>query len=359
MFSQFQAYEIQTRPPPIDVFLYLQPTDVNYQYNEGTLVYINLEHKITRISKLTDFETEDNVIHLETFSAEKPTFSLPIRRDSIEAIEAFSDLPLKLTLYESTMQETGDGIADGIFHVRPIEKIAVAQGYIDLMQYFFKGHNRMSTDIFLYPLHASFAGRVCKVTWDIYSLTPLVKEIKFSNIIFIGFASLFNVDDQLLNNCGDLTAALSWQTKDSNKTRAKEKICICKYTAFLRKIINEQNIFYKWETLKDPKYKNWESLGVNSEVNFAVHQIFREVLVTENVDLNFTNINVQSDFALVCNSVHRFVLTDKNHTDLEKHLACDKQQIIVEIFKESEPNTKLLQGFLDVSVLLYPKGEIL
>uniref|UniRef100_A0A1A9ZEV4 Uncharacterized protein n=1 Tax=Glossina pallidipes TaxID=7398 RepID=A0A1A9ZEV4_GLOPL len=348
-----RLYEIEARPRPIDAFLYLQPTDINYRNNKGTVVDINLEHKIIRISKLTDFDTEDNVMHMETFSAEKPTFSLPIRRDGIGEIEIFGDLPLKLTLYESTMQESRDGTAD--FHVKPIEKVAVAQGYIDLMQYFFEGRNRMFAEVFLYPLNASFAGKICKVTWDIYSLTSLVKEVKFSNIIFIGFASLFNVDDQLLNNCGDLTAALSWQTKDSNKPTAKKKIFICKYTAFLKKIINEQNIFYKWETLKDPKYKNWESLGVNSEVNFAVHQLFRNVLGTENVDFNFADINVERDFALVCNSMHRFVLTDKNHTALEKHLAYDKQQIIVEIFKESEPNTKLLQGFLDVSVLLYPK----
>uniref|UniRef100_A0A1A9W424 Uncharacterized protein n=1 Tax=Glossina brevipalpis TaxID=37001 RepID=A0A1A9W424_9MUSC len=340
-------------PKAKEVFLYLQPQSITYRRSKAASVCISLEHETNTVTKLTDFYTEDNKIYMDTFSDEKPTFSLTIKQDDLEDIEKFTDSPLKLTLYEDVSSDN-DEVHFAHSKKDPTKKKAVAYGYVDLMQFFLNKRAHSTVGTFLYPLDVSFASDSCKITWEIYSLMPIIKEVKFSNVIFIGFASLFNIDDNLLENCDDLVATLSFQPKYSNKGTKYEKIPICKYTAFTKKIIYQQSTFYKWENLKDPQLKNYDSLGICSDIELPKIKLFDKLLCTENVDFNFSDINMKDDYALVCNSMHRFILTDKMHIALEKHLVCDEHEIIVEIFKESEPAKMFLQGFIDLSVFMYP-----
>lgn len=314
-----------------------------------------MEHQFTPISKLTDCHNADNVIHLNTFSEEKPTFSLPINQDDIDEIMRFSDSPLKVTLYESMLLES-DSSESAELDMKLLRRVAVAQGYLDLIPYFFLGRAQTSLKIFLYPLGSSSDGGNCQIMWDIYSLMPLVKEVKLSNIIFISFGSLFNVANSLLEDCDDLVATLSWRPKDPKMVRYKKQF-ICNYTAFRKRIINQQSGFYKWENLKDHILKNYDSLGIYSGVNFSIYDIFTDLLCTENAAFNFADINRRADYALVCNSIHRFVLTDTTHVAFERILSCDQYEVSVEIFKQSEPKIILLQGSIDLSVFMYPNGE--
>uniref|UniRef100_A0A1A9UW01 Uncharacterized protein n=1 Tax=Glossina austeni TaxID=7395 RepID=A0A1A9UW01_GLOAU len=343
--------------PAFRVFLYLKPTEIICRRERHGSVDITLEHQFTPISKLADCHKTDNVIRLDTFSEEKPTFSLRINQDDIDEIMGFSDSPLKVTLYESTLPTSDTrGSESTELDVKSLCRVAVAEGYLDLIPYFFLGRAQTSLKIFLYPLGSSCGSGICQITWDIYSLMPLVKEVKLSNIIFISFASLFNVANSLLEVCDDLVATLSWRPKDPKMLRYKKQF-ICKYTAFSKQIINQQSVSYKWENLKDPTLKNYDSLGIHSDVNFSVYEIFSDLLCTENAEFDFADIDTKADYALVCNSIHRFVLTDKTHLALERILTCDQYEISVEIFKQSKPKIRLLQGSIDLSIFMYPKGE--
>uniref|UniRef100_A0A1A9W430 Uncharacterized protein n=1 Tax=Glossina brevipalpis TaxID=37001 RepID=A0A1A9W430_9MUSC len=350
------------------VFLYLQPKEISYKADAHTSVTISLEHQKASVSKLKDFYKEDNVIYLHTFAEKKPTFSLPINRDNVDDIVAFSDSPLKLTLYETISPDSLRCSTEGSestdidiktspedsMDIESLPKVAMAQGFLDLIPYFSKGRAHASVKIILYPLDPFWDTGGCTITWDIYSLMPLLKELKLSNIVFISFASLFNVATNVLEDCDDLIATLSWRLKDPKKQMI-DKIFICRYTAFSKKIIDEQNVFYKWESLKDPKLNNYDSLGIYADVHCFMHELFSDLLCTENVDFNIKDIDITRDFALVCNSIHRFVLTDKMQIALESYLACDRYEILVEISKQSQPTMVLLQGSIDTSIFMYPK----
>lgn len=195
------------------------------------------------------------------------------------------------------------------------------------------------------------------MVWDIYSLMPLIKDINFSNAVFLTFTSIYNADEELMDNCEDLVATLSFQSTEPDEINNYEKYFICKYTSFVKQIIADQVCTYKWESLKNTDIGNTQSMTIHSEVKFNIYKILNELLPTENVDFNFDTINVKTDYALICNSLHRYILTDKMHLQLERLLLSEKLIMVVEIFRESEPSQILLQGFIDLAIFLYPSGK--
>uniref|UniRef100_A0A1A9WW83 Uncharacterized protein n=1 Tax=Glossina brevipalpis TaxID=37001 RepID=A0A1A9WW83_9MUSC len=332
------------------VFLYLQPKSISYPNDVDLSVNIFLEHASCVITKLSDHS--DLIIQTRTFESEKPTFSMIIKQDGTDDITSFSDAPIILTAYENRYEENmEENYRDAI-----LQRVIVAQGYLDVLQFFTKKRCKSSVDVFLYPLDPSEYSRTYKMTWDVYSLMPLIKNVQFSNVIYLSFKSLYNIDEQILNNCNNLIAKLSWRSKVPNETNEYEVEFICKYTVFTKTIVGEQNLYYTWESLKNSSsFKSDHSLGIASGLTLSLHQLFDQILCTENVNFGFDSIDMYKDYALVCNSVHRFVLTDRMHIALEKLLICGRYDIIVEVFNEAQPKEILLEGFIDPSIFLYPE----
>lgn len=307
-----------------------------------------------------------NIIQIDQFEIEKPTFSVTIEQDNLEDITALSDSPVILTLYVHTqktksIEETSEKLNLEEEEGNIIEDVCipVAQGHIDIMEYFNKKRSHCFETIYLYPLKAYGQILTCKTEWEIYSLHPLLKNVNFTNILFITLGSLYNVDNDLMDKCQDLVANLSLISKNLNGNQEYNKIFICKFTAFTKSIISKQNLCKKWESLKNREFDNIESMGIASESKINLNQLFTNLLSTENVNLNTGNINIREDFALVCNSIHRYILTDIIQKDLEDLLCSNQYQIIVEIYSEEEEDKILLQGFLDLSVFMYPEGKLL
>lgn len=350
------------------VFLYMQPKSIVYAREEVS-VEIELYHEKETITCLSETYTDKNIISVFDFKVEKPTFSITIDQDSINDVTLFSDSPMRLTLYEcyevnatsSTVgtYSAGSEEGTGLDKQKPIviERVAVAQGYIDLLQFFLKKRSSSSVDVILYPLKQNAINVSCKMVWDIYSLMPLIKDINFSNAVFLTFTSIYNADEELMDNCEDLVATLSFQSTEPDEINNYEKYFICKYTSFVKQIIADQVCTYKWESLKNTDIGNTQSMTIHSEVKFNIYKILNELLPTENVDFNFDTINVKTDYALICNSLHRYILTDKMHLQLERLLLSEKLIMVVEIFRESEPSQILLQGFIDLAIFLYPSGK--
>lgn len=341
------------------VFLYLQPKNISYPNEDSVSVDILLEHAGNAISKLSDCSALDLVIRKCTFASEKPTFSVSIKQDAIEDIILFSDTPILLTAYEYYSEEgMEEESVEECGQERTLERKLVAQGYLDMLQFFTKKRCNCSINVFLYPLDPSDYSRTYKIALDIYSLMPLIKDVKFSNIIYLSFKSLFNVDEHLLDNCDNLVAEFSWQSKVPNTKNEYEKEFICKYTVFTKTIVSDQNLYCTWESLKTSNFKKDHSMGLASALTLSLHHLFDSILCTEDVDFDFDSIDMNNDYALVCNSLHRFILTDRMHVALEKALINDKYEIIIEMINNTKPREIVLQGFIDPSIFLYPEGKL-
>lgn len=345
----------------------MQPKSIVYAREEVN-VDIELYHEKETITCLSETYTEKNIINIFDFKVEKPTFSITIDQDSIDDITLFSDSPMRLTLYEchevnataSTIGTYSAGSEEdsGLSRQKPIviERVPVAQGYIDLLQFFLKKRSSSSVDVILYPLMQNAVNISCKMVWDIYSLMPLIKDVNFSNAIFLTFTSIYNADNELMDNCEDLVATISFQSIVPDEENNYQKYFICKYTSFIKQIIANQVCTYKWESLKNTEIANTQSMTIHSDVKFNIYKNLSQLLPTENVDFGFDKININTDYALICNSLHRYILTDKMHLELESLLLSEKFCLIVEIFRESDPSQILLEGFIDLAIFLYPSG---
>uniref|UniRef100_A0A1B0FP20 Uncharacterized protein n=1 Tax=Glossina morsitans morsitans TaxID=37546 RepID=A0A1B0FP20_GLOMM len=342
---------------PTRVFLYLQPKAITYPREDNVLVNVVIEHPLRPITRLSDRRKPENVINVNTFDEEKPTFSIILEQDGYADIEACIDSPLTLTLYEQLIRDDVSEISRESRSSQKLQGKAKAQGYLDLFQYFTKKRIMRNVNVFLYPLDPSDYKMTCKMVWDIYSLMPLLKLVNLSNILFITFTSIYNIDGTFLNDYQNLSSTLSLRINSSNEGERNDKIFICKYTGFSKKIIIEQTKFYKWENMKDPELNNGNSLAISSESNFAIHKIFSNVFCSEYFNFNFWSIDINNDYALVCNSLHRFTLTEQMHISLEQYLANGPSEIIVDVFDESEPDNILLQGVIDLSIFMYPNVE--
>lgn len=342
---------------PTRVFLYLQPKAITYPREDNVLVNVVIEHPLRPITRLSDKRKPENVINVNTFDEEKPTFSIILEQDGYADIEACIGSPLTLTLYEQLIRDDVSEISRESRSSQKLQGKAKAQGYLDLFPYFTKKRIMRNVNVFLYPLDPSDDKITYKMVWDIYSLMPLLKRVNLSNILFITFTSIYNIDGTFLNDYQNLSSALSLRINSSNEEERNDKIFICKYTGFSKKIIIEQTKFYKWENMKDPELNNGNSLAICSETNFTIHKIFSNVFCSEYFNFNFWSIDINNDYALVCNSLHRFALTEQMHISLEQYLANGPSEIIVDVFDESEPDNILLQGVIDLSIFMYPNGK--
>uniref|UniRef100_A0A1I8PHY7 Tetratricopeptide repeat protein 18 n=1 Tax=Stomoxys calcitrans TaxID=35570 RepID=A0A1I8PHY7_STOCA len=353
------------------IFLYLKAKAIEYPIGEDVSVEIELIHPNV-ITKLCDHYTPDNVILLDEFNVEKPTFSITINQNDIEVCQT----PLSLVLYENVIEsfcrdnESGTGVSINSRDIKDFEtptdeveeeellvihRNAVAMGYIDLLEFFTKTRCHSQCTVFLYPLPSSSHHISSKMEWEIYSLHPLIKQANFSNVAFITLTSIYNVEDLLMNDCEDLTARLSFVANTPNEMGQYEKIPLCQFTGFTKQVIADQSLDLKWETLKNKKIGNEQSMGVNTQTKVNKQKLFRNLLFTENVDFNIADIDAAFDMALICNSLHRYILTYDMEKALEEVLALNRYRMVVEIIQERDPTVVLLQGYLDLSVMMYPQ----
>lgn len=311
-----------------------------------------------------------NIIQAEQFNIDRPTFSVTIKQDSVEDITSLSNAPIVLTLYVITLQKPKSSDIISFSKKRGEveketdqekllieERIPVAQGYIDVIEYFNRKRFRGSDIIYLYPIETSAYALTCKTEWEIYSLHPLLRNTVLSNVAFITLGSLYNIKNSLMDDCDDLVAKLSFISKIPNENNEYEKTVICKFTAFEKCVISEQNLSKRWENLKNRKLNNLHSIGILSKTKFSLNKLFLNVLSTENVDFHFDNININEDYALICNSIHRYILTNIMEKTLEEVLSHDQYQMILEIYSDRDENKILLQGFIDLSIFMYPEGK--
>nr|AAL68098.1 AT19020p [Drosophila melanogaster] len=86
------------------------------------------------------------------------------------------------------------------------------------------------------------------------------------------------------------------------------------------------------------------------------HRLFSELFHSENLTPDFEEIDPAMDEALVCNSFHRFILTQSMADILSFAITCQQYVLAVEVFQTfgaAKPQ-KVFQGVLDPSIMAYP-----
>lgn len=362
MFLKSGTAEQQRTSLPQRVFLYLHPTSITYPLDDVPLgkTEIEVEHQYNTITTLSDLFMPRNIIQVDQFDFIKPTFSITIEQDSLNDITMLSNSPVMLTLYVHTTRKLINGAdVDKSITDKDISddiRLPVAQGYIDIIEYFNKKRSHSTDTVYLYPLKNDGPSFTCKTEWEIYSLHPILKNTVFSNVLFITMGSLYNIKEDLMNSFQNLGVNLSFISKVPDENNEYDKIFICNFKTFTKSIISQQNLTKSWESLKNNEFDNINSMGIASKSKFNINQLFSNLLTTENVEFNFNSINLNEDFALICNSMHRYVLTDKMQKILENVVTQNLYKIIVEIYSKQDKSKILLQGYIDLSIFVYPEG---
>lgn len=343
------------------VFLYLQPKSITYPLGDmpSDRVEIELAHHYNTIDTLGDYFMARNIMDTDQLNQIKPTFSITLEQDCYENLSLLSDSPVVLTLHVHKQRNEESEEDYQTDHAEEAERIPVAQGYIDVLEYFNKKRTHYIETVYLYPFKAFGQILTCKSEWEIYSLHPLLKNLIISNVLFITMGSIYNLNEELMQNGERLGVNLSLISKTPNEKNQFVKIFICKFSSFTKDTICNQNLSIIWESLKtNSNAEDLCAMGIATEAKFTLSGLFTDKLCTENIDFHFDDINISEDYAVICNSVHRYILTDTMQTILEQKLAANQYQIVIDIYCEPKENTILLQGYMDLSIFMYPKGKI-
>lgn len=379
-----KALPTPTPPPPTvlkepdeipqRIFLYLKTLKVDHlpQLVDDHDVILRLKHGNNTITKIEDHYTGITDANLSSIDEEMPAYSIRINQDNIEDLNSVCDTPLMITIYEyvpkgciarrsmfifdsmdSLIVESAD---DDVHEIATEDQwFPVAQGNLDLLQFFSQNKTSASESIFLYRTSSSktpVAIPTCKITMQVTAVLPLLKNISFCNMVFITFESIYNAKTDVMNaEPIDLMVDLSFQSK----TNPSNKVKLCSFSMFSKSIISEQDVKHKWENMK-VRDENANSLGVYSGLSLSLHKLFVGVLGTSGVDFKLDETLQDEEYALVCNSVHRFALTKELSAILEDVVAFNEQHILVEIYDVNNPDKILLEGICDLSIFLYPKG---
>jgi len=92
-----------------------------------------------------------------------------------------------------------------------------------------------------------------------------------------------------------------------------------------------------------------------------MHRLFAELFCSEGMTVDFEEIYQSTDEALVCNSFHRYILTQKMADILSFVITCQQYVIAIEAFQSSgtaKPQ-KIFQGVLDPSIMAFPGGKFM
>ncbi|XP_037939114.1 uncharacterized protein LOC119672193 [Teleopsis dalmanni] len=167
--------------------------------------------------------------------------------------------------------------------------------------------------------------------------------------------SIYNPPSDIMDMYENLEMALIVTSTNENETIRQ---ILCTFKLFKKQIIAQQCVHQKWENMKNPLLNNTESLCTYIGSKIIISTIFQNLIWEENTIYNPADINIEEDYALICNSVHRFALTTEIHRTVENLIGSDKHTLLVELYKSEEPETVFMQGVLDLSILLYPNVNV-
>uniref|UniRef100_A0A6P4FMA3 Uncharacterized protein LOC108052658 n=1 Tax=Drosophila rhopaloa TaxID=1041015 RepID=A0A6P4FMA3_DRORH len=380
--------DVGIHPPPPNVFLYIQLANIANLPTTEHRLEIHISQGDSLIVKCNEHYNTDGIIIQSEFY-EKPTFTLIFQQDNVDRINHAADNPLLIQLYmrvfppkrnflldteDEMLEEEGehDDVVDSDFVLSTVQTteqdddfearetiklVLLCVGYLDVIKLF--GHRRsmISEQLFLYPMPDVPNELRCTVhtDWHLYTLLPIAKKLTFTNMAFVTFESIYNLKEEYILDMDSLRLRLSFRSRLPSDRNDYTFIPLCEFGNLERKLISTQDNHHVFESFRQSVYP-WNVTGLKSAMEVEMHQIFSELFYSEGLTVDFEEIEQSADEALVCNSFHRFILTQQMADILSFAITCQQYVLAVEVFQAAggaKPQ-KVFQGVLDPSIMAFP-----
>ncbi|KAH8314321.1 hypothetical protein KR059_001154 [Drosophila kikkawai] len=368
-------------PQPPNVFLYIQLANIkNLPVTEYPLE-IHISQAESTIVKCEDHYNIDGIIFEAEFLS-KPTFTLIFQQDNVDRMNHAADNPLLIQLYMhvipmvptlETQEELYfeeeeleadlevDPSLDRIIEEEelvPIESERLqllSVGYLDVIKLF--GHRRsmISEELFLYPMPdvPKELRSAVHSEWHLYTLLPIAKELTFTNMAFVTFESIYNMKEEYILDEESMSVRLSFRPRVPGND--SQLIPLGEFCHLERKIICSQDPHLVFESFcritETPNVT-----GLKSAMQLEMFKLFSGLSCSEGMTVAFSGIDRSFDEALVCNSFHRYILTQKMADVLSYAVTYQQYVLAVDVFQStgSGKSQKVFQGVLDPSIMVFP-----
>ncbi|KAH8392459.1 hypothetical protein KR215_008905 [Drosophila sulfurigaster] len=403
-----------SKPQSPNIFLYIQLASIGILPTTKHALEIHMDQGGSVIVKCVEqYDTEGIILEQEFHT--KPTYTLIFQQDNLDRINQAADNPLLIKLFmrkvessttfteteveqetslteEDQEENTVAAVIEDVTHLPPTPDAAqvntdvdyfadnddlllLCVGYLDLIKLF--GHHRcmVREELYLYPVPDVPNELRCTVhsEWHLYTLVPIAKEITFTNMAFVSFESIYNLNENYTLNVDTLQVQLSFRSTQPVTRNEYHVIPWCSFNRFSDVCIANQHSYLLFESFRSNVDID-NCLGLKSTMEVSIHQLFQQLMRSENLDVVFNAISPQFDNALICNTFHRYILTREMSDILYNVFILQRYVILVEAFqtasavdnkgttkdnKQAKANRqKVFEGILDPAIMLFPVQTI-
>ncbi|KAH8324146.1 hypothetical protein KR074_000605 [Drosophila pseudoananassae] len=374
-------------PQPPNVFLYIQLAAITRLPKTRQPLEIHISQGGSLLVKCSEQYDTDGIIMQEEFDL-RPTFTLIFQQDNVDRINHAADNPLLVELYmrespfledEGGLEEEYDGEDDekmGIsslienvernkdasgaehFSARiTFKMVLLCVGFLDVIKLFGHSRSMVRENLYLYPMPdvQEDLRSTIHTEWHLYTLLPIAKQLTFTNMSFVTFESIYNLRDEYILDTTSMRVLISFRSRVPGDRNDFQNIPLCDFQCLERLCIGMQPLHHVFESFRRAIQPS-NVTGLKSTMEVEPYRLFDELLCTDGMTVDFSDIDQGGDDALVCNSFHRFILTQKMADILSYAVTCQQYVLAVDVYQTvgyTKPQ-KVFQGVLDPSIMAYP-----
>ncbi|KAH8378472.1 hypothetical protein KR093_011601 [Drosophila rubida] len=240
----------------------------------------------------------------------------------------------------------------------------LSRGHCDLLQLFQCKRFIANIPIMLYAeydrmLETSTSQKITTTSeWHMYSILPILKKFHFTNLVFVTLESIYNAPEELHERAAHLGINLSLRSTVPDPDMEYQVIPFCSFYGFVSQIISQQNTIIVWESIKRDLLSETRCKISNNQMETSAHiklpRLLCDLLKTDSVNMKIDEINPLADYALINNSLHRYVLTSEMRAVLERAVVNHEYEFLLQLYDET-PENVLYEGIMNPSIFGYPE----
>ncbi|XP_051858510.1 uncharacterized protein LOC117565268 isoform X2 [Drosophila albomicans] len=329
-------------------------------------------HRRKELKTVTEVRTETSIMRVSTKKKQKVKMSSD--PDHYVSSEGQHSTHIVDMAAEAWGNASGDGVAtlgeacdeedDDDFVEERLEFLS--RGHCDLLQLFQCKRFIANIPIMLYAeydrmLETTTSQKITTTSeWHMYSILPILKKFHFTNLVFVTLESIYNAPEELHQRAGHLGINISIRSTepDPDLDMEYQVIPFCTFYGFISQIIGYQNTIIVWESIKRDLLNDSRCKSSNNQMETSAYiklpRLLRDLLTTPGVDMKIDEINQFADYALINNSLHRYVMTTDMREVLESAVLHNQYELLLQLYDET-PDNVLYEGVINPSVFGYPE----
>ncbi|XP_068151984.1 LOW QUALITY PROTEIN: uncharacterized protein [Drosophila tropicalis] len=173
---------------------------------------------------------------------------------------------------------------------------------------------------------------------------------------FITLESIYNLKDDYAISIPSMQVELNFRSTFPNEKNEYVLVPLCSFNNLVHECIGQQNIHHIFEYFRQC-IQPCNATGLKSSMEVELHKLFAQLMFSEGLNVDFDFIDTNFEEAAVCNSFHRYILTQKMSKTLFNSIAFRNFVLAVDVWHtntETSKRHKVFQGVLDPAILLYP-----